>query len=105
MQRRSALNEERKRRGLDPIHIGVGIESGPIVMGNIGSPRRLSFTVVGDAVNSASRLEGLTKTMGYPILIGGATWARLEGSIATRSLGEVEVKGRAGKIAVYAVTV
>jgi class 3 adenylate cyclase len=103
VQRRDVLNEERVRRGLDPILIGVGIESGPIVMGNIGSPRRLTFTVVGDAVNSASRLEGLTKTMGCPILIGSSTYSRLDGSIATRSLGEVEVKGRAGKIAVYAV--
>jgi adenylate cyclase len=98
IRKRRAHDLDRAARGLPPIKIGVGIDSGPIVMGSIGSARRLSFTVIGDAVNIASRLETLTKSMDVDILISGSTFARLDGTFATKELGTVEVKGRVGKV-------
>jgi adenylate cyclase len=102
-RKRRALDEERATRGQPPIKIGVGIDTGPIVMGSIGSARRLSFTVIGDAVNIAARLETLTKSMDVDILISGTTFSRLDGTIETKELGSVEVKGRVGKVEIRSV--
>jgi adenylate cyclase len=103
VRRRRALNEERTARGQPPIRIGVGIDSGTIVMGSIGSARRLTFTVIGDAVNIAARLENLTKEHDADILISGTTHARLDATIATRELGTLEVKGRIGRVEIRSV--
>src|SRR5260370_14776634 len=60
-------------RGFHPIHIGVGINTGECVVGNMGSDERFAYTAMGDAVNLASRLEGQSKTYGVSIVIGEAT--------------------------------
>jgi adenylate cyclase len=65
----------------------------------------MSFTVIGDAVNIAARLETLTKSMDVDILISGTTFGRLDGTILTKELGSVEVKGRVGKVEIRSVTV
>jgi class 3 adenylate cyclase len=72
------LNATRAGQGLSPLKIGVGVHTGPVIAGNIGVPgHRIEFTVIGDAVNTAARLEGLTKEAGAPVLISGETARRL----------------------------
>jgi adenylate cyclase len=74
-----------------------------MIAGNIGSAAIMSYTVIGDAVNLGSRLESLNKECGTRILISEATRARLTSPVATRSVGEVTVKGRAQPVVVHEV--
>lgn len=85
------------------IAIGVGINSGVCVVGNMGSARRFDYSVLGDAVNVASRLEGLTKTYGVPILLGEATARRLGEAPALRLVDHVAVRGKSDRTGIYAL--
>ena len=101
-----AFNLRRQSMGAVPIHNGVGISTGEVVAGQMGSLDRFLYTVIGDAVNIAARLESLTRSFPeYPILINQATYdavkARAELNIV--DLGPHEVKGRQGKVEVYGV--
>ncbi len=103
VQRRRALNEAALARGAVALNIGVGVATGNVVMGNIGSPRRMNYTVIGDAVNVASRLESLTKEAKRPVLIDSVTRMRLGDAFAVLELGELAVKGRQGLVPAFAV--
>ncbi len=103
VRRRDAMNVERAARQLPPIRIGVGIHCGNVVMGNIGSRYRVSYTVVGDAVNVASRLESETKVHGKAILTSEAVVSRIGQAISTQLVGELHLKGREVRVKVYAV--
>src|SRR5947199_264613 len=70
------LNEDLAAKGRAPIQIGIGIHCGPAIVGSIGSPQRLEFTAIGNTVNIASRLEGLTKSTGRPLLVTAAVRER-----------------------------
>jgi adenylate cyclase len=95
------LNQERGRAGLPPLRMGMGLHTGPVVAGNIGVPGvRLEFTVIGDAVNTAARLEGLTKEAGVPVLISADTVTRLQGP-ALRELPAMRVRGRDEAVRVF----
>lgn len=97
------LNEERAREGLPPLAMGIGVHTGPVVAGNIGVPgRRLEFTVIGDAVNTASRLEGLTKEAGRPVLVSHETIARLKACADLEELAPMRVRGREASLRVFA---
>jgi adenylate cyclase len=85
------------------IAIGVGINSGTCVVGNMGSARRFDYSVLGDAVNVASRLEGLTKTYGVPILIGEQTARAIGEATTLRLVDHVAVRGKSDATGVYAL--
>jgi adenylate cyclase len=97
------LNAEWKQQGRPTLDIGVGISTGEMVAGNIGSTAIMSYTVIGDTVNLGARLESLNKEYGTRIIISDATRAALKGQYNLRPLGEVLVKGKSRPVAIYEV--
>jgi len=101
-----ALNAELASEGKPPLALGIGVNTARVVAGNIGSHRRLNYSVIGDGVNVAARLQALTRTPGYRtnILASAATLAAArERNFSSRPLGTVQVKGRAEPVEIFAV--
>ena len=99
------LNRQWHAEGRPTIGLGIGIHTDIVVAGNMGSQTRLNYTVIGDGVNLASRLQGLTKTPEYAtrIIISRTTLAKAKGRYQTRRLGEVAVKGKQKPTEIYAL--
>ena len=97
------FNEERIKNGKDPIRIGIGINTDKIVSGNIGSMKRMDYTVIGDGVNLASRLEGANKYYGSSILISEFTFRQLKGDYIYREVDRMRVKGKNEPVTVYEI--
>jgi adenylate cyclase len=95
------LNQKWQSEGRPILKIGVGINTGEMLFGNIGSEQRMDFTVIGDSVNLGSRLESSTKELQASIVISDATYQWIRDQAEVRPLGEISVKGKEHKIVVY----
>ena len=100
MKQAKVLNEKFHAKGWPPFAIGIGVNSGMMRVGDMGSQIRKAYTVMGDAVNLGSRLEGITKQYGADILIGQETKERISG-IVLREIDMVQVKGKDEPITIY----
>lgn len=98
-------NQHRTTFGYKPIQIGIGINTGLLMLGTVGEPNRMDGTVISDAVNLASRTEGLTKNYGVSLLITHQTFKRLQNptDYAIRRIDEVKVKGKSDYVTIYEV--
>ena len=101
IDRLETLNQELKRENINPIKIGIGINTAEVVVGNMGSDTRFNYTVIGDGVNLASRVEGLTKNYGVEILITEFTVAKLNEEFIHRKVEPVKVKGKDEAVLLY----
>jgi adenylate cyclase len=95
------LNKNWQAEGLPELSIGVGINSGEAVFGNLGAGKKIEFTVLGDTVNVASRLESMNKEFKTNVILSETTEQRLDGQPPAQLLGEVAIRGREQKMKIY----
>ncbi|MBA7627366.1 hypothetical protein ES703_34828 [subsurface metagenome] len=98
-----AVNQGLEKRGYPPLAHGIGIHTGEVLAANIGSPDRLSYALVGDTVNLASRLQGLNKEFGTEIIISATTRAGINGKFPLKELPAARVKGKSSTVQIFAL--
>ncbi len=100
-----ADNAERRAAGQEPIRVRIGIHSGPVVVGDIGAPGRINYTIVGDTVNTCQRLESLGRQVetdaAVTVLLSEATASAVKGEVTLEKIGDFEVKGRSGAVRAF----
>jgi len=99
--RMARLSMESARIGRKPMRVRIGVHCGDVVVGNVGSPERLSYTVMGDGVNIASRLEGINKQFGSTICISDAVLKQVGDRVVCRPLELLSVRGRSGRFVIH----
>ena len=97
------FNQRRISEGRKPINIGIGLNTDTIVSGNIGSPKRMDYTVIGDGVNLSSRLESACKKYGARILASEFTMKKLKGTYRSREVDRVVVKGKTQPVGIFEI--
>ena len=95
------FNRKQVKMGRPIFKIGIGLNTGDVVVGNIGSTQKLEYTCIGDEVNLANRLEGLTKMYGVPIIISEFTLAQTKGGVRAREIDSVRVKGKLKPVKIF----
>ena len=95
--------QELRRERQPDLRIGIGVHSGPLAVGCLGSGLRLEFTFIGDTVNTASRLESMTKKAGVPLIVSDETVARIESPPPLTPLGEVDIRGRTQRLEIHSL--
>lgn len=103
IQELRAWNTQRASQEKMPVGIGIGINTDTVVSGNIGSPKRMDFTVIGDGVNLAARLESACKEYGAQILVSESTFKKLKGTYRAREIDYVVVKGKTQPVSIYEI--
>ena len=95
------LQDNWAAKGYPIIDIGIGLNSGPAVVGNMGSSHRMDYTVMGDTINLGSRLEGTNKQYGTRIIISQTTYDKVKDRVYTRELDDIRVKGKNEPVRIY----
>ncbi len=103
MKALAAFNRERTAEGKAPVSIGIGVNTGELILGTIGSAERMKCGVIGDPVNVAARVEGITKLYGTAMLITESTYSQLRSPVELREVDRVKVKGKHAAVTVYEV--
>ncbi len=103
LEKLAEMNNTWQQKGMPKIDVGIGIHTGESCVGNMGSDQRFDYTVLGDAVNLASRLEGSSKYYGLPLIISSDTVAQLDENLVTIPIDRVQVKGKTEPVDVFTV--
>jgi adenylate cyclase len=97
------LNQELALEGKPALAVGVGIHTGPAIVGSVGSPERLEYTAIGSTVNFASRIEHLTKLLGTPLLLSESTRSQLRGRLIFKEFPPQQVRGLEEPVKLFSV--
>jgi adenylate cyclase len=101
VSRLDTLKRESPVKGVEDLAVGIGLNTGLVTVGNLGSQRFVDYTVIGDAVNLGSRLEGLNKTYGTTVILSQSTRDRLDERFVVRELDIVRVKGKDDAVTIF----
>ena len=102
IERLNQLNEDFSKKGIQPLNIGIGINTGNVILGNIGAHNRMEYTVIGDNVNVASRIGQRTKDYyDSKIIISGNTYERVKEIVEVMQLGRIRVKGKEHPVDIF----